>query len=174
MLKPKTHSKYFDWKTVIHIYVCGQCRTQFMLDLWILITPLVSSNSSSYMYEPYDENTLWRLLRVSISRLLLRFSLTNSNITSLFRFVTKRTIYRLGIISLAHAPVYVAAYIVCDIVRKRKYKLPSSNQSILLYLYFQTYQNRNNSWTPECVLSFNMGLRILINFIPCLWLGIQY
>jgi hypothetical protein len=21
----------FDWKTVIYIYVCGQCRTQFML-----------------------------------------------------------------------------------------------------------------------------------------------
>jgi len=27
------------------------------------------------------------------------------------------------------------AYIVCDIFRKRKYKLPSSNQSILPYLY---------------------------------------
>ena len=22
---------YFDWKTVIYIYVCGICRTQFML-----------------------------------------------------------------------------------------------------------------------------------------------
>jgi hypothetical protein len=22
---------YFDWKTVIYIYACGQCRTQFML-----------------------------------------------------------------------------------------------------------------------------------------------
>jgi hypothetical protein len=22
---------YFDWKTGIHIYVCGKCRTQFML-----------------------------------------------------------------------------------------------------------------------------------------------
>jgi hypothetical protein len=21
---------YFDWKTVIYIYVCGQCRTQFL------------------------------------------------------------------------------------------------------------------------------------------------
>ena len=29
----------------------------------------------------------------------------------------------------------LAAYIVCDIVRKRKFKLPSSNQSILPYLY---------------------------------------
>jgi hypothetical protein len=28
---------YFDWKTVIYIYVCGKCRTQFMLlihNLW--------------------------------------------------------------------------------------------------------------------------------------------
>jgi hypothetical protein len=91
----------------VRSFMCMFCRSFIVLflfgivffDLWILITPLVSSNSSSYMYEPYDENTLWRLLRVSISRLLLRFSLTNSNITSLFRFVTKRTIYRLGIIS---------------------------------------------------------------------------
>jgi len=22
---------YFDWKMVIYIYVCGKCRTQFML-----------------------------------------------------------------------------------------------------------------------------------------------
>jgi hypothetical protein len=89
----------------------------FFIDIHvqILITSLVSSNSSSYMYEPYDENTLWRLLRVSISRLLLRFSLTNSNITSLFRFVTKRTIYRLGIISLAHAPVHVTDFPVVNV-----------------------------------------------------------
>jgi hypothetical protein len=25
---------------------------------------------------------------------------------------------------------------------------------------------RNKSWKPECVLSFNMGWRILVNFIP--------
>jgi hypothetical protein len=24
---------YFDWKTVIHIYTCGKCRTQFMLPM---------------------------------------------------------------------------------------------------------------------------------------------
>ena len=24
---------YFDWKTVIYIYVCGECRTQFMLPM---------------------------------------------------------------------------------------------------------------------------------------------
>ena len=78
--------------------------------------------------------------------------------TSLFRFVNKRASYSFGIISLAHAPVNVTdfsigsincnpnnadrgrsiirvTYIVCDIFRKRKYKLPSSDQSILPYLY---------------------------------------
>ena len=73
--------------------------------------------------------------------------------TSFFRFVNKRAIYRLGIISLAHAPVHVTDFPVvnvhvdellsariwqhklCDIFHKRKYKLPSSNQSILPYLY---------------------------------------
>ena len=24
---------YFDWKTVIYIYVCGKCHTQFMLPI---------------------------------------------------------------------------------------------------------------------------------------------
>ena len=24
---------FFDWKTVIYIYVCGECRTQFMLPM---------------------------------------------------------------------------------------------------------------------------------------------
>jgi hypothetical protein len=49
-------------------------------------------------------------------------------------------------------------------VRNRKYKLPSSNQSILPYLYPWTYQNRKNSWKPECVLSFNMDWRILVSY----------
>ena len=61
---------------------------------------------------------------------------------SFFRFVNKRASYPFGIISLAHAPVNVTDFsivsinsIVCDIFRQRKYKLPSSNQSILPYLY---------------------------------------
>ena len=24
---------YFDWKTAIYIYICGKCRTQFMLPM---------------------------------------------------------------------------------------------------------------------------------------------
>ena len=84
-----------------------------------------------------------------------------------------------GIISFAHAPVNVTDFSIGSIncvryFRKRKYKLPSSNQSILPYMYSQTYQNRNKSWKPECVLSFNMDWRILVNFIPRFWLGIKY
>ena len=33
---------------------------------------------------------------------------------------------------------------------------------------------RNKSWKSECVLSFNMDWRILVNFIPRFWLGIKY
>ena len=29
---------YFDWKTVIYIYVCGKCRTQFMLPIGKSVT----------------------------------------------------------------------------------------------------------------------------------------
>ena len=36
--------------------------------------------------------------------------ITYSNMTSFFRFVSKQTIYRVGMISLAHVPVYVADF----------------------------------------------------------------
>ena len=39
----------------------------------------------------------------------------HSNMTSFFRFVNKRTIYRLGIISLAHAPVHVTGFPVVNV-----------------------------------------------------------
>ena len=39
----------------------------------------------------------------------------NSNMTSFFLFVIKRTIYRLGIISLAHAPVHVTDFHVVNV-----------------------------------------------------------
>jgi hypothetical protein len=33
-MSKSTHTVvYFDWKTVIYIYVCGKCRTQFMLPM---------------------------------------------------------------------------------------------------------------------------------------------
>ena len=39
----------------------------------------------------------------------------NYNMTSFFRFVNKRAIYRLGIISLAHAPVHVTDFPVVNV-----------------------------------------------------------
>ena len=33
MSKSTNTEVYFDWKTVIYIYVCGKCRTQFMLPI---------------------------------------------------------------------------------------------------------------------------------------------
>ena len=39
----------------------------------------------------------------------------NSDITSFFRFVDKRAIYRLGIISLAHVPVHVTDFSVVNV-----------------------------------------------------------
>ena len=39
----------------------------------------------------------------------------NSNMTSFYRFVNKRAIYRLGIISLAHAPVHVTDFPVVNV-----------------------------------------------------------
>jgi hypothetical protein len=57
---------------------------------------------------------------MAMSRLLFHFMGTskyieNSNMTSFFRFVDKRAIYRLGINSLAHMPVHVTDFSVINV-----------------------------------------------------------
>ena len=54
--------------------------------------------------------TFFQLSTFNFQRLFL-----NSDITSFFRFVDKRAIYRLGIISLAHAPVHVIDFSVVNV-----------------------------------------------------------
>ena len=65
--------------------------------------------------------------------------MNNSKMTSFFHFVDKRAIYRWYNLIRTCAGECDRFFhwqykFVCDIFRKRKYKLPSSNQSILLYL----------------------------------------
>jgi hypothetical protein len=49
---------YFDWKTVIYIYVCGKCRTQFMLPMEKLVAfigacanEIIPSINLSFVYK---------------------------------------------------------------------------------------------------------------------------
>jgi hypothetical protein len=58
----------------------------------------------------------------------------------------------------------LAAWIVCDIFVKPKYKLPSSNESILPYWTLRNIRIEIN-YGSHNVLSFNMEWRILVNFI---------
>ena len=115
--------------------------------------------------------------------------MNNSNITSFFRFVNKRAIYRLGIISLAHA--HVTGFSVVNVHVDElssagiwQHKLCATlsanvniNYRLQIKVYYRictlkTYQNRlNNSWKPECVLSFNMGWRIVVNVLVLTWVG---
>ena len=60
-------------------------------------TPSCTSKHSILMY--IDNNTNIKIR--------IRWYISHSNITSFFRFVNKRAIYRLGIISLAHASGHV-------------------------------------------------------------------
>jgi hypothetical protein len=46
---------YFDWKTVIYIYVCGQCPTQYICTkswsvTWGSFTPRASTNKTDCYY----------------------------------------------------------------------------------------------------------------------------
>ena len=49
---------YFDWKTVIYIYVCGKCHTQFMLPMEKLVAfigacanEIIPSINRSFVYK---------------------------------------------------------------------------------------------------------------------------
>jgi hypothetical protein len=42
---------YFDWKTVIYIYVCGKYRTQFMLQMEKSVTFKELCNLGKYIFD---------------------------------------------------------------------------------------------------------------------------
>ena len=58
MSKSTNTAVYFDWKTVIYIYVCGKCRTQFMLPMEKSVTftgacanEIIPSINRSFVYK---------------------------------------------------------------------------------------------------------------------------
>ena len=114
-----------------------------------------------------------------------------SNITSFFRIVKKRAIYRLGIISLAHAPVHVTDFLVVNVhvdelssARIWQYKLCATffanvniNYRLPIKVYYRICTLRHirieiNHGSQNVFWIFNMGWRILENCIPRLQLGI--
>ena len=58
-MSKSTHTVvYFDWKTVIYIYICGKCRTQFMLPMEKSVTftcacanEIIPSINRSFVYK---------------------------------------------------------------------------------------------------------------------------
>ena len=76
---------------------------------------------------------------------MFRF-MQNSNMTSFFHFVNKREIYRLGIISLAHAPVHVTDFPVVNVhvdelssARIWQHKLCATfSTSVIFFTVFQS------------------------------------
>jgi hypothetical protein len=79
-----------------------------------------------------------------------------SNMTSFFRFVNKLAIYRLGIISLAHAPVHVNDFCVVNVHVDELLSAEIWQHKLCATL------SVNVNINCHLVLSFNMGLRILV------------
>jgi hypothetical protein len=57
-LRVQNTVEYFDWKTVIYIYLCGKCRTQFMLSMEKSVTftgacanEIIPSINRSFVYK---------------------------------------------------------------------------------------------------------------------------
>jgi hypothetical protein len=76
---------YFDWKTVIYIYACGKCRTQFMLPMEksVIFTgacanEIIPSINRSFVYKAKEGSHV----RIYISLLTLNIdSITHINNT---------------------------------------------------------------------------------------------
>jgi hypothetical protein len=88
---------------------------------------------------------------------------------SFFRFANKQAIYQSGIIALAHVPVHVTDF---PIVSVHVDELSSAR--IWQHKLCATLSANVNINYHLRVFNFNMGWRILVNFIPCLWLGMKY
>jgi DNA-directed RNA polymerase subunit RPC12/RpoP len=59
---------YFDWKTVIYSYVCGKCRTQFMLPMKKAVT--------------FTDACVTRIIQRSLSAVATRVNVAKRNITT--------------------------------------------------------------------------------------------
>jgi hypothetical protein len=98
--------------------------------------------------------------------LIVPWSNRNSNMTSFFRFKNKRASYRLGLISLAHAPVHVTDF---SVVNVQVDKLSSA----------RIWQHTLCA-TLSANLNINYRLPIKVYYRICtlrhisLWLGIKY
>jgi hypothetical protein len=60
---------YFDWKTVIYIYICGKCRTQFMLPIEKSVTftgacvnEIIPSIKNLFVYKAKKEAMLEKII----------------------------------------------------------------------------------------------------------------
>ena len=66
---------YFDWKTIIYIYVCGKCRTQFMLPMEKSVTftgacanEIIPSINRSFVYKAKEERYVRIINNIMVCR----------------------------------------------------------------------------------------------------------
>ena len=88
----------------------------------------------------------------------------NSKMTSFFRFVNKRAIYQLGIISLTHAPVHVTAF-------------PIINVHVDELLSARIWQHKLcATLSVNIIITYRLPIKVYycICTLRHIWLGIKY
>ena len=75
MSKSTNTVAYFDWKTVIYIYVCGKCRTKFMLLMEKSVTftgacanEIIPSTNPSFVYKGKEGSNVRIFYFISLVR----------------------------------------------------------------------------------------------------------
>ena len=96
---------YFDWKTVIYIYVCGKCRTQFMLPMEKSVTfigacanEIIPLINRSFVYKAKEGRMLELLLIVGANKHLTNFSLELKKAACLIQSVRYKMLYHNNVV----------------------------------------------------------------------------
>ena len=115
-------------------------------DIFMLLTANTHSMVYNVIITPVDKQINLYHVYVIWYTVSEMFTIINSNMTSFFRFVDKRGSYRLGIISLAHAPVHVTDFSVVNVhvdelssARIWQHKLCATNVNINYRLPIKEY-----------------------------------
>ena len=77
---------YFDWKTVIYIYVCGKCRIQFMLpmEMWVTFTGACANVFARRKTNSHVDNLMFILYECNNCLLYRNYSKMFMNMNILF------------------------------------------------------------------------------------------
>jgi hypothetical protein len=104
---------YFDWKTVIYVYVCGKCRTQFMLPIEKSVTftgtcanEIIPSINRSFVYKAKEESHYKIKNMLVYRKIFLKCNIGPNLLLTWYIFYNFYTIKKAGLSTYAYIYIH--------------------------------------------------------------------